>query len=154
MNDATSQEFSIGAPGIDTNAIVEDIRATVARKIEEGIYADPRIARAERHNLLHLKNDDEFLDFYLDCLREAVFVDIGDFEIVERRARFSGLLVRLKRTIWSLLRFYTYRLWSQQNQTNGLLLSAIEGIDDAYKEKIASLEERLAALEDKTDEQG
>ncbi len=154
MNDATRQDFSIGAPGIDTNAIVEDIRATVARKIEEGIYADPRIARAERHNLLHLKNDEEFLDFYLDCLREAVFVDIGDFEIVERRARFSSLLVRLKKTIWSLLRFYTYRLWSQQNQTNGLLLSAIEGIDDAYKEKIASLEERLAALEDKTDEQG
>jgi len=151
MSDST---FTIGAPGIDTDKIVADIKATVAQKIENGIYADPRIAKAERHNLLHLKNDEAFLDFYLECLRDAVFVDIGDFEIVERRARFAAFFVRLKRAIWGLLKFYTYRLWSQQNQVNGLLLSAIEGLDEAQKEKLSLLEKRIAKLEDSQNGKG
>ena len=48
MSDAA---FEIGADGIDTEAIVAEIRATVARKTKEGVYADPRIGRAERFNL-------------------------------------------------------------------------------------------------------
>ena len=65
--------------------------------------------------LQNLRDEEEFMEFYLGCLRDAVFVDINDFEIVERRQRFSRALVALKRSIWNLLKFYTYRLWSQQN---------------------------------------
>ncbi len=139
--------FTIGAPGIDTEKIVAEIKESVAKKIENGIYSDSTIAKAEKNNLLNMKNDEAFLEFYLECLRDAVFVDIGDFEIIERRARFSGFFVRLKRFIWGLLKFYTYRLWSQQNQVNGLLLSGIEGLDECYKEKIEKLEARIAKLE-------
>jgi len=46
-----------------------------------------------------------------------------------------------------MLRFYTFRLWSQQNQINGLLLAAIEGIHDQKNERIAALEARINALE-------
>ena len=141
--------FQIGAPGVDTARIVAEIQATVARKMAEGAYSDPRIARAERLNLANLKTEEQFLTFYLDCLREAVFVDISDFEIVERRSRFSGALVLLKKVIWKLLKFYTYRLWSQQNQVNGLLLAAAEGIHASAQERIRKLEERIAALEAK-----
>ena len=144
MNEAV---FTIHAPGVDTAKIVEEIQATVADKRARGLYHDPRVARAERTNLANLKNDADFLSFYLECLREAVFVDISDFEIVERRARFSFLLKALKRTIWKLLKFYTYRLWSQQNQVNGLILSAIESTESRHQEKIRELEERLAKLE-------
>ena len=118
--------FRIGADGVDTEAIVEEIRRTVERNRRNGVYADPRIARAERSNLLNLKNEENFLPFYLECLRDAVFVDINDFEIYERRRHFGRALIRFKRTIWQLLKFYTYRLWSQQNQINGLLLTAVE----------------------------
>ena len=61
-------------------------------------------------------------------LREALEERAGEadaweelLEIYERRARFTKPLVVLKRAIWKLLKFYTYRLWSQQNQVNGLL---------------------------------
>jgi hypothetical protein len=74
-------------------------------------------------------------------------VDIGDFEITERRKRFAPFLVRLKRVIWSLLRFYTYRLWSQQNDVNGLLLAAVEGVDQRYRDRLNELEARVAKLE-------
>jgi hypothetical protein len=145
----TNPIFEIGADGIDTSRIVSKIQISVAEKMKNGSYADARIARAERANIANLKSEDDFLPFYLECLRDAVAVDINDFEIHERRALFSGLFITLKHVIWKMLKFYTYRLWSQQNQTNTLLLSAIENLEDRYKEKIRKLEERITKLESK-----
>jgi hypothetical protein len=144
MNDSM---FRIGAAGIDVERIVTEVRASVADKTEKGLYTDIRVARAERANLANLKDEENFLSFYLDCLRDAVFVDISDFDIFERRRRLSGLLIALKRLIWKLLKFYTYRLWSQQNQINGLLLSAVEGVDEKYRDTVKSLQCRIEKLE-------
>lgn len=146
MNDSI---FKINADGIDTDKIVNDIRAAVRLKMEQGCYNDAVVARAERTNLANLQNDDEFMEFYLDCLRDSVFVDINDFEIIERRSSFGGLLIAIKRTIWKLLKFYTYRLWSQQNQVNGLILSAIESSETRNRDKISTLEKRISDLEQK-----
>lgn len=141
--------FQINAPGIDTGKIVQEIRETVSQNIKDNRYADAVVARAERTNLTSLQNDDEFMDFYIECLRDSVFVDINDFDIIERRSSFSVFFVALKRSIWNLLKFYTYRLWSQQNQVNGLLLSAVENMEKRHKEKTAGLEKKIAELEDR-----
>lgn len=143
-NDA---QFEINAPGIDTGAIVRDIRASVAEKMEQGLYSDPAIARAEQTNLSNFKDKDEFQAFYLECLRQAVFVDINDFDIIEKRRGFTALLTAFKRTIWKSLKFYTYRLWSQQNRVNGLLLSAVETTEERYRDKLKKIEDRLSKLE-------
>ena len=139
--------FQIGAPGVDTEKIVEEIRASVEEKTAAGLYPDDRIARAERHNLKHLQNHAAFVEYYMNCLRQAAYVDISDFEIRERRRGLAPLLVKLKQGIWSLLRFYTYRLWSQQNEVNDLLVTGIEGIDRKHDEKQRELERRVAELE-------
>jgi len=144
MSDST---FEIKAPGVDAEKLVAEIRAATEKKLAEGVYADARIARAERLNLAHLRDADEFLNFYLKCLRDAVFVDISDFPIRERRRFLGPALVALKKVIWGLLKFYTYRLWSQQNQVNGLLVTAVEGVDQKYVTKIQELERRVQALE-------
>jgi len=142
----TISMFQIGAAGVDVNAVIKDIEETVARKSADGSYADARVARAERTNLANL-TDDQFLEYYIGCLRDAAYVDISDFDIRERRAFLPGVLVAIKRSIWKGLKFYTYRLWSQQNEVNGLLLSAVETIDGRYREKIQDLEVRIARLE-------
>ncbi len=139
--------FTIGAEGFDAESLVEEIRQAVQQKADQGLYADARIARAERTNLANLRNDADFLSFYLKSLREAAFVDINDFEIRERRARFSKALVKLKKTIWNLLKFYTYRLWSQQNSVNGLMVTGLESLEETYRDKIERLEARVAELE-------
>ncbi|MDA0322616.1 MAG: hypothetical protein O2923_07875 [Verrucomicrobia bacterium] len=139
--------FEIGADGIDVDRIVAEIQATVEAKRARGEYADPGIARAELQNLANLKDESEFLSFYLECLRQSAFVDINDYEIVERRRAMSGVLVSFKRLIWKILKFYTYRLWSQQNQVNGLLLTAVENLDNQYRSRIKELEERVHELE-------
>lgn len=137
----------IGADGIDVDKLVAELQARVAEKRARGAYDDARVARAERHNLLSLQDDDEFLDNYLNCLRQIVPVDINDFEIFEHRPRFAKALIRLKKGIWSLLRFYTFRLWSQQNQTNAVLLAAIEMLNTRSSNRIRDLERRVAELE-------
>lgn len=142
--------LTIGAPGLDVDRLVADLQATVDRKVRDGVYADARVARAEKTNLVHLRGSDDFLTFYLTCLRDAVFVDISDFEIRERRRFFGSLLVALKTVLWKLLKFYTYRLWSQQNQVNGLLITALEGLEEQSAARVAALEKRLAELEKAT----
>ncbi|MBM4154503.1 MAG: hypothetical protein FJ221_05680 [Lentisphaerae bacterium] len=139
--------FQIGADGVDAAAIEAEIRSSVDSRITAGAFADARIGRAERLTLVNLRRDGAFITHYLRSLRDAVEVDISDFEIRERRAGLAPLLVRLKKAIWGLLRFYTYRLWSQQNQVNSMLAAGLEGIDEQYAAKIRRLEERLAELE-------
>ena len=53
----------------------------------------------------------------------------------------------LKTVLWKLLKFYTYRLWSQQNQVNGLLMTALEGMEEQTVARTAALEKRIAELE-------
>jgi hypothetical protein len=147
MDTPLKQPLTIGAAGVDVESIVQSIRDTVARKMSEGAYSDGRIARAEKNNLIHLTDDADFFQFYVDCLRDISHVDINDYVIRERRQGPIGwCLIALKKVIWKLLKFYTYRLWSQQNQINGLLLSAIEEIDRKYRDRIQKLEDRLKAL--------
>jgi len=139
--------LTIGAPGLDVDTLVTDLQATADRKMKDGIYADARVARAEKTNLVHLRGSDDFITFYLTCLRDAVFVDISDFEIRERRRLIGPLLIAFKKVTWKLLKFYTYRLWSQQNQINGLIITALEGMEEQTGAKIAALEKRIAELE-------
>ncbi len=135
--------IEINAPGIDTTRIIEQLRQSIAEKIRKGLYSDPRVAHAERLNLRKLSADTDFLAFYLDCLRDAVTVDINDYDITEHRRPFTALWVRLKKAVWNLLKFYTYRLWSQQNQINSLLLSAVESLDSQYRGRLDAMEKQL-----------
>ena len=139
--------FEIGADGFNVEKVMAEIKASVAEKMDKGVYRDVRIAQAEKTNLANLKDDESFLRFYLECLRDAVFVDINDFEIRERRRPVGVLLVVLKKIIWKMLKFYTYRLWSQQNEVNAMLVTAIEGTDEKHGNRIHDIERRLSVLE-------
>ena len=141
--------FTITTDGVDADALVQNIQRTVEQKIADGVYDDARIARSERLNLNNLRNEEQFLGFYMRCLRDAVFVNISDFDIHERRKGLAPLLIAFKKTIWKVLKFYTYRLWSQQNEINGLLVTAIETMDEKYQSRIEALEQQIQTLEAK-----
>jgi len=152
MANASTKEplFDVHADGVDVDALVADIQAAAGQKMRSGVYRGAGLVSAERANLPNLQKDGGFFQFYLDCLRQSVCVDINDFEIAERRRPFGFAVVALKKVLWKLLKFYTYRLWSQQNEANSLLLSAIEGLDEKYRDRIRELEERVAGLESRT----
>ncbi len=142
--------FEIGADGIDSKKIMEEISARVQKKMEEGVYRDARIAAAERFNMANIKDDESFFQFYMECLRSSAVVDINDFEIREKRKGITGKFsLAIKRILWQLLKFYTYRLWTQQNQINNLFVTAIETMEERYKTRIESLEQRIKKLEER-----
>lgn len=138
----------IGADGIDTDALVKEIKERAAARVKNGEFDGDTISRAERFNLSAIKDNDEFFDLYLTSISSITQVDIGDFEIVEHRSSvFAPFLIRLKKTIWSLLRFYTYRLWSQQNRANNLVYSAFVLQTQRHRDQMAKLQEQIEALE-------
>lgn len=137
----------LNAESVDAARIVAEIQETVRRKREAGAYADPRVARVEALNLAQPQSEDEFMELYLDALHAASLVDINDFPIEERRRWLAPLLVPLKRFIWKLLKFYTYRMWSQQNQVNSLLATGVEAVFQNHERKIAELQEKVRQLE-------
>ncbi len=95
-----------------------------------------------------LKDDESFMQQYFLCLRQISQVDINDFEIVEKRGGIVGaVLVKVKKCVWGLLRFYTYRMWSQQNQINSLMLAALETVNDRHKREVDALKTRIEKLE-------
>ncbi len=146
--DTAATSIKIGADGIDAAKIVAEIQAKVAEKRAAGVYDEARVARAEKNNLLTIKDDENFMTQYFVCLRQISQVDINDFEIVEKRGGFVGcMLVKVKKVIWSLLKFYTYRMWSQQNQINSLLLAALETMNDRHKHEVDALKARIKKLE-------
>ena len=154
---AEESYIKIGADGLDVEDIVRKIRERADMRRKRGDFDMNAIARAERFNLQNLTDDDEFFERYIDCLGIVFNVNINDYEIVEHRSFLAPFLKRFKKGIWKLLKFYTYHLWSQQNQVNKLFHSAIELIHRRessrvrkMQERIDELEARLAALEAKT----
>ena len=144
---------TIGAEGIDVDALVQEVRDEVSQRRKEGVYSDARIGRAERHNLMYMADSEELLRFYLQCLKDGVHVDINDFTIEDRRSGIKGkLLVKMKTVIWKLLKFYTFRMWHQQNQINALLVTALESSYKQSEKRIAALEARIAELEGSSSE--
>lgn len=141
------QPFEIRADDVDVEAVMSEVRATVERKRAEGAYDDDRIARAERLNVDRLKDEDTFVDFYLDSLHHIFTVDINDFPIRTHRGLMGAPVVGLKKTIWKLLKFYTYRLFTQQNQINGQMVCAVDGLNRKINRRLERIENRLERIE-------
>lgn len=139
----------IGTDGtVDAAAVVEAIRKRAAERVASGFYDMDAIAQAERYNLSALADNAAFFNAYLTSLHKITQVDIGDWEIRERRRSvFTPLLIRLKKAIRSLLRFYTYRLWSQQNRANAIFQSSIALVARRQSEEFDKINRRLDDLE-------
>ena len=139
--------IKIGADGIDAEEIVRQIRERAEMRRKSGEFDMDAVARAERFNLSAVKDNADFFDRYISCLGLVSQVDINDFEIVEHRARFAPLLKKFKKGVWSVLKFYTYHLWSQQNQVNNLFHAAIELVAKRNSEQLKKMQARLDDLE-------
>jgi hypothetical protein len=141
--------FDIGSniENINAEDIVAQVQKKVEQNMEDGIYQDPMIAAAEKHRLINVKGIEDFTPYFMSCLKASINIDINDFEIVEKRSKFSKILIKVKTIIWKSLKFYTYRMWSQQNYVNSLLLSALETVEQNHRIQIEALEKRIETLE-------
>jgi len=145
--------FDIGSniENINAQEIVAEVQKKVEQNMENGVYQDPTIAAAEKHRLINVKGIEDFTPYFMSCLKASINIDINDFEIVEKRSKFGKTLVKFKTLIWKSLKFYTYRMWSQQNYVNSLLLSALETVEQNHRIQIDVLQKRIEELEKSKD---
>ena len=135
------------AEGVDTNRVADEIASSTQKRHRQAALPYEALFSGRMRTPETFSSNSEFLERFLAVMHDNAFVDISDFEIIERRQRWSRPLITVKKALWNLLRFYTYRLWSQQNEINGFLLAALEGMHTANKERDAHWETRLAHVE-------
>jgi hypothetical protein len=147
MSESGSMFFEIHAAGIDSAALEKELRKRAATRADQGHDTLILEETAAKFDLKSVRNEDDFLRFFLERLQELHQVDINDFPITTHRGSAGKPIKLLKTGIWKLLKFYTYRLFSQQNQINGQLAAALEAILRKSEDRIRELEARITELE-------
>ena len=143
--------FEINTPGIDVEAIVATIRERVEEKQQAGVYDQYNISPAVALEIDNLKTNADYLNYYLDTIWRAADIDLGDFPIHSKTPVVGRPVVLLKKIIWTLMKFYTFRLFSQQKDFNVKMASIVHGLDMKYEERLAALEEKIK-LNDRSNE--
>ena len=131
--------MKIQAQGIDIDKIMDGIKATIEKKKREGVYDKYNLDQLVVKDIEQLKTEKDFLDYYLELIQHTCDIDIGDFEIPSKGGIFGKPMAKFKRIIWVMLRFYTYRLFSQQKEFNFQLVNTIMSLN----KRINELEEKI-----------
>ncbi|MCX6355786.1 MAG: hypothetical protein NTZ78_12920 [Candidatus Aureabacteria bacterium] len=126
--------FEIGAEGVDVKNIMAEIEERVARKKEAGIYDRYDLSRIETLELSKIKSEAEYLNYLIKVIQQTWDIDIGDFPIYSKSGILGKPAVMLKKVIWKLLKFYTYRLFSQQKEFNCQVANAISSLKNKIDE--------------------
>lgn len=141
--------FEIKASGIDVSKIIKEIKQRVEEKKRAGVYDKYNLDGLAAQNIEELQNEEDFLKYYLELIQHTCDIDIGDFEIPSKGGIFGKPVAKFKRVIWILLRFYTYRLFSQQKEFNFQLVNTIMSMNKKLEDKVKELEAKVAKLERK-----
>ena len=135
--------FQITGDAINVTEIMEKLKRRVKEKREAGLYDKYNLSKASRLGIDEIQSEEEFLEYYLKLIEETSDVDISDFEIVSKGGLPGRFIVGLKTVIWKLLKFYTYRLFSQQKEFNAQVVNTIMSLN----KKIDKLSEKISKTE-------
>jgi len=152
MNEKTVEsefEFDIPSCKEELQWIKKEIEKRVKEKSETGIYEKYNLAKIHTLELQDIEDESEFLDYYLKAIKTTWAIDINDWEIINKGGIFGKPIVLLKKIIWKLLKFYTFRLWSQQREFNAQVANTINAIEKKYKSEIENLKKEINALKNK-----
>ena len=133
------ETFEIKTPGVDVKKIMSDIQKQIEEKKEQGVYNQYNLDRVTKLEIENIKGDVEYLQWLLKVLNQSWDINIGDPQIVNKGGVLGKPVVWLKKSIWHLLKFYTYRLFSQQKEFNSQVVMAV----GLLAKRIDQLEEKV-----------
>ena len=136
------QKFQIGADGVDVKKIMQEIEERVARKKAAGVYDKYDLSRIAALELSSVKSEADFLDYSLKVIQHNFYIDIGYFQIYSKGGILGAPAVWLKKTIWKMLKFYTYRLFSQQKEFNCQVANAICSLKAKVDAELTAIKKR------------
>lgn len=129
------ETFEIKTPGVDVKKIMGEIKEQIEDKKVQGIYDRYNLDRVTKLEIENIKGDVEYLQWLMKVMNQSWDVNIGDPQIVNKGGMFGKAEVLLKKVIWHLLKFYTYRLFSQQKEFNSQVVMAL-GLMNKRLEKL------------------
>ena len=138
-----SDIFEIGADGVDVGKVLREIDERVERKRSAGVYDRYDLSRIASLELANVKSEADFLDYSLRVIQQTWDIDLGDFPIYSKGGLIGRPAVLLKKLIWKLLKFYTYRLFSQQKEFNCQVVNAITSLNKRWESEIEEIKKRL-----------
>lgn len=134
--------MNISSQGIDVEKIMHEIKERVEKKKKEGVYNKYNLNELVIKDAEQLKTEKDFLNYYLELIQHTCDINIGDFDIPSKGGFFGRPLAKFKRLIWVIMRFYTYRLFSQQKEFNFQLVNTIMSLNKRIDELEKKLEEK------------
>jgi hypothetical protein len=138
---STDDVFSIELENVDVKEIVHAVKERVEKKKAAGVYDKYNLVGVTKLEVSQAKSEEDFLRYRLKALRKSWEIDIGDFEIPSKGGILGRPAVWLKRLLWFLLKFYTFRLFTQQRDFNLQVVHTLDALD----RKIEKLGQRLDA---------
>jgi hypothetical protein len=135
----TDDVFSIELDNIDVQEIVRRVKQRVEEKRAGGVYDKYNLVGVTRLEVSLAKSEEDFLRYQLRAMRKSWEIDIGDFEIPSKGGILGRPAVWLKKIIWHLLKFYTFRLFMQQRAFNLQVVNTLQSLDA----KLEKLRQRL-----------
>ncbi|MDP8217310.1 MAG: hypothetical protein P9M03_01145 [Candidatus Theseobacter exili] len=145
-----TNDFDFESKGIDVEALMKRLRVRVDEKRKAGVYEKYNLDNLTALEFESLEDEKEFLRYYLRLIQSTCDINIGDFEIVNKGGLFGRPVILLKKVIWKLLKFYTYRLFSQQKEFNCQTVNTIMSLQNKLEKDLEEIRLRLNRLEGKS----
>ena len=146
MAESEEKDFRIAAPALDAESLVKEVRERVRRKKEAGAYDGYDLEGVTSLDYEKELGEEDFLRYHLQVVERLSDVNYGDFDIVSKGGLFGRAELLLKKVIWKLLRFYTYRLFSQQREFDCQVSEALQSHYRWSRQEIDRLTRELEEL--------
>ena len=151
---AEQQTFDIETDGVDTDAIMRRIRERIAKKRADGVYDRYNLTGITKLEVAEAKSEEDFLRYSLKMLQRTHEIDIADFPIPNKGGPFGWLAVLVKKVLWHLLKFYTWRMWTQQREFNAQVVNTLRTLNRKIDSLTRARDEESRAEQGAPDKEG
>jgi hypothetical protein len=148
---AEERTFEIQTDGVDTDEIMRQVRARIEQKRAAGVYDRYNLTGITKLEVAEAKSEEDFLRYSLKMLQRTHEIDIADFPIANKGGPFGWLAVLMKKILWHFLRFYTWRMWTQQREFNAQVVNTLRALNRKIEALKRAPEERSPAPPDEAD---
>jgi hypothetical protein len=131
----TNREDQTDKPGLEE--IMRTVRERVEEKRRRGVYDRYDLKAIEA---LEAEAGASGPERYLRDIWQSADIDLSDFEIRNKGGMLGIPAVWLKKIIWKLLKFYTFRLFSRQKDFNARVAFILQEMDRKFDERLRALE--------------
>ena len=143
MNDNSNSSALFDSGSVDVKEIMDTIRKRVDEKKAAGVYDQYNLAGITKLEIAEVKSDEDFLNYYLKVMQKSYELDIGEFEIPSKGGLLGKPAVWLKKTIWFFLKFYTYRMFTQQREFNLQVVNTLKGLNRKIDKQHREIMEKI-----------